>query len=237
VHKPYDLRPDWFTEAAGEPAATRALYRSELGYMDHFLGRLWQALELGDDDLVVVVSDHGEEFLDHGNWGHHFSLYGELNRIVFFVHGPGLGLHSGERVTSPVSIIDVAPTILDLLGLHGAVEPDGVSLASALHPAFDEPHVSRPLFAHRVEDERELWSVIDGDWKLIEGPDGLELYDLGSDPGETRDHADQKPEVAGRLRSVLGEHQERATLYESKAVGVPIDPELLEHLQKIGYAH
>jgi len=250
VHKPYDLREEWFAQAEGEPAATLARYRSELGYMDHFLERLWKDLGLGEQDLVVVVSDHGEEFLDHGGWGHHFSLYDELNRIVFFVHAPGLGIRRGQRISTPVSIIDVEPTIRELIGLprvSGTAEqdPDGVSLAFLLHPAREEgrdgqpdPRIGklmRPLFAHRMESEQELWSVLDGRYKLIEGAAGLELYDLETDPRETKNLVEEKREVVSGLLEALRAHQERAAGHASESTRVPIDHELLEHLQELGY--
>ena len=95
-----------------------ALYDGGILYADGYLGRLIDLLrELGhwEETLLVVLSDHGEEFWDHGNVGHAHTLFQELVHVPLLVRLPG-DRHSGRRVEATVRLIDVGPTILDLVG-------------------------------------------------------------------------------------------------------------------------
>lgn len=166
-------------------------------WIDHELQRLYEQLQ--PEDILVFFSDHGEEFWDHGGYEHGHTLYDELLRVPLVIKAPGL---EPGRVTEPVSLLDVTPTILDLLDLEA--EQQGVSLVPA---ARGEPEalealkqrtqaVGRPLYG------RERWGVIrDGHkWTSHEGDE--QLFDLGIDPLEM-DDLSAKADL-GPYREALG---------------------------------
>jgi arylsulfatase A-like enzyme len=193
-----------------------------------------------------VLSDHGEGLMQRGRMGHSFSLNQELTHALWILHGPELGL-APRDVQVNVSLVDVVPTLLELLGLPAASGREGHSVAALARPAADTEAsarlAQRPLFGHRSGARfrqnrgRALWSVAQGPWKLIEdtGRGELALYDLESDPAELRDLAAERPEVAQRLAAQLAEYRSRAQPVEEVPVRIEIDPELAEELRVLGY--
>jgi arylsulfatase A-like enzyme len=189
-----------------------ALYDGELRYVDAELERLFDALEARgrlDDTALVVTADHGEEFLDHGALGHHPRLYDELLHVPLLVWLPPAARGAFEepvtgRVRGQVSLLDVAPTVTDLLGVDPEPRFGGRSvLGESGHPVVAE--VSNPHGVLKVDERFRRRAVRTDGWKLIVGPEGEELYDLEADPGEREDlHAD-RPDRAADLRATLAE--------------------------------
>ena len=244
VHQPYDLRPRWYRPGENRKRGKedRARYESELGYLDFFLARIHEDLGVDEDTLLVVASDHGEEFFDHGGFFHDFTLYVELSWIPLVVHAPGLRVAPG-RARGNVSLIDVAPTIFDLCGLPVPGDLDGRSLAPLCWAADKGAPVDRlvaelderPLFLHRLEDDVHLWGVIHGDWKLIRAPEGDLLFDRATDPREQTNLAPERPEVVERLAALLASHVGRGSNPSSTRTNVEIDEDLLRRLREAGY--
>ena len=176
-----------------------ALYDGEIRWVDEWLGKLFAELErrgLADDALIVVLADHGDEFYDHGHLGHAKNLYDSTLRVPLIVHFPG-GRHGGRHVAIPVSLVDVAPTILAAAGVDPPADWPGRDLARA----FGDGGLPRvPVFADlRYTSIRR--AVIDGDWKAIftfrrrrPEPAWRELYDLASDPLELHDRTAADPD-------------------------------------------
>jgi arylsulfatase A-like enzyme len=172
------------------------MYDAELRFTDDTLRDLFRDLEaMGflDEALVVVVSDHGEEFLEHGELSHRDTLYEEILRVPLLILGSGV---DGGRVDDRMaSLVDVTPTILARLGLAAPVRQDGRDLLAP--PAAEEdPAVFAQFGARR-------YAVRTRRWKLIEtlGPDSrVELYDLEADPEEKHDAAAHEPQVVAALR-------------------------------------
>ena len=196
-------------------AALEALYDGELRYVDAELERLFDGLEargrLGDT-AVVVTADHGEEFLDHGRLGHHPRLYDELIHVPLLVWLPPGARESFDaaaagRVPGQVSLLDVAPTVTDLLGAESAPRFGGRSaLRESGHPVVSE--VSNPHGVLKLDQRFRRRSVRTGDWKLVVGPDGEELYDLESDPDELEDLRGERPGRAAELRETLARERD-----------------------------
>jgi len=141
---------------------------------------------LDTNTLFVIYGDHGEAFGQHqGNYGHTLFLYEENIRVPLLVALPG-EWHEAKRVKRTASLIDVAPTLLDLLGLKAPADYQGVSLL--------EPRQQAALFF--TDYSLPLAGVRDGRWKLIAevGSSRVKLFDLVTDPDETRNVAGQFPE-------------------------------------------
>ncbi|RMH42535.1 MAG: hypothetical protein D6689_07845 [Deltaproteobacteria bacterium] len=165
--------------------------------------------------IVVVTSDHGEGLGDHGpGRAHRFhstSLYNAQIRVPWIVAGPGI---AARRIATPVGLIDLAPTLIDLAGYEppGFPQVDGVSLAPVLTDAAS-PAPDRPVFADQVRDRSvaaDLRAVVAGRLKLIENADGrVELYDIVADPDERRDVARQRGDDVWTLRGFLDDRRRR----------------------------
>lgn len=182
--------------------------------------RMMRRLKVFDATLIVVTSDHGEEFLDHGGVLHGHTLFQELIRVPLIVCGPGVP--GGRRVTETVSLVDVVPTVLRALGLAPPAGADGI----ALQPSWEQAGVPglpvRPIFAETERDggdgdeggdggaivpEGGLRAVRDGRLKLIHdhATGRTALFDLAEDPGERTDVAGGRPEAIHSLRLQLEE--------------------------------
>jgi arylsulfatase A-like enzyme len=218
----------------------RSEYDGEIGVVDQALEELIEKLrETGrlDHSVLVITSDHGEEFLDHGRFGHGRTLYEEVLRVLLLVRTPSLP-RPGLRVPRLARVLDIMPTALDLLGVPAPANLEGKSLVPWLKDANAEG--DREAFAsmqHMFEAGRTARSLRRGGRKLIltTNPDAVELYDLDQDPGETHNLAPAAPEVVRELttRVTALEHQ-----MQGSAVGTPLNPpdaETLKLLQSLGY--
>ena len=175
-------------------AGVKSMYDASIAFADAEIGRLLE--HVPDDALVVVVGDHGEEFLDHGGFLHGHTVFEELVHIPLVFRGPGV---VPGRADEPVSHVDIAPTVLSYAGLPPLSDLSGTSLVRALAGTQDSVG-ERTLFSVREYDGVATIAARRGDWKLIYGgPEAMSLYDLGADPGEQLDLADREPRTAQRL--------------------------------------
>lgn len=212
-----------------------ALYDAEIRYADQEVGRVLDHLRargLDRSTLVVVTSDHGEEFLEHGSWEHQKTLYEEVVRIPLVARGPGI---APRREKAPVSLLDVAPTALAWAGL---AVPPSMRGRSLLQPPGDREAYGET--DHTTDGSRKLFLRAAADrWKAILslGPDGAvrseEWYDLRADPRETRSvppgsaAADPiRQRALARWKAGRGSGPERP---------VCLTPEQTERLRALGY--
>ena len=231
-----------------------SLYDSEIAFTDHHVARVLDELErlgLAETTLVVLASDHGEGFMDHDWLGHTRGLYEELVRVPLVLRNPRMP--DLPHVFEPtVEMIDLLPTILDMLGIGGEkADIDGSSFVRALrgrveprseafsevcfHPlAFPEDMQIRPGVNFR--------SVREGGWKLIHAVarDEVEFYDLTTDPFERTNLADSpEREPYERTRALLAEWMEETEEIARQENLTPnlfqIDPETEERLRALGY--
>ncbi len=231
-----------------------ARYDGEIRYLDEQLGVLFDALEqhgLADDTLVIVTSDHGEEFAEHERWLHGKTLYDEVTRVPLLVAPPrrsatprgpsppadltGVDALRGTTLDTPVSLVDVAPTVLDLVGLPIPESMQGQSLVPLLR---GEPNPEpRPILLDGSKTQRV--AIVDGRYKLIrrDNPDGVAwiLFDLQSDPGETLNLAGRQRDVFRRMRDQL-----ESRLEQLRQVSLPAEQKVLdaveeERLRQMGY--
>ncbi len=200
-HLPYDPPSPYMEDSAGRP------YDGEIAYMDHYVGEALRALErrgLAGRTLVVVAGDHGEGLGDKVETGHGIFLYEETVRVPLILHDPA-AFPKPRVVGAAVRLADVAPTVLETLGLAGeAAAMDGRSLVPWIKD------LAKPGLASLIETfyprENFGWSelvgLVAGPWKYIQAP-RPELYDLDRDPGETADLAASSPARADEMRQAL----------------------------------
>ncbi len=176
-------------------------FDNALGYADRWLGEVVDFLEARGEwerTALVVVSDHGEAFYEHAQPTHGTSLHEEQVRSLLLMRLPGV---EPRVVEEPVSLVDVAPALLAYLGLppHGNFQGRG----DVLEPGYSA--AGRPLFFTIQGLTFEDGLLLDG-WKYIVNWDRRErrLFDLGSDPGETVDLVEARPEKTAELDRVLG---------------------------------
>lgn len=237
VHSPYREQAPWFRvpRRGGRHARLRARYDSEISYLDRRLERIVGALGGLDNAIVVVASDHGELLGEHGLFRHGPTLHQELTRVVLLVRAPGL---PPRRLDVAVSLVDVLPTVLDLAGLAPPARSEGRSLAAVLRGAEPGPDLAeRVLFLHRVaiRGAAGTWGAVRDGWKLVETPEGGELFDLRRDPQAGRPlppHAHPEGEA---LAAVLAEFREETAGIEPETRVTALDAELRRQLSQLGY--
>lgn len=201
-HLPYDPPAPYSVDFADSP------YDGEIAYMDHYVGQVVTALReknLLQKTLVVLAGDHGEAFGEKVESGHGIFLYEETLRVPMIFSAEG-HLPRGAVIKPRVRLIDIAPSILDLLGLPAPAEIQGTSLL---------PYVSgrekrslgtylETYFPRENYGWSELIGLIEGDWKYIQAPKS-ELYSLKADPKEKANVIGRESEKARELKSRLDE--------------------------------
>jgi len=208
-------------------------YDGEVAFVDEQIGRILEAMgEARDRITVVVTADHGESLGDHGEQSHGLFVYESTLHVPWVMAGPALP--AGVRVETPVSLVDLLPTVLEGIGETAPAGLDGVSRMPVVRGEAGQPS---PVFGEcllpRIHyDWAGLRSVRLGKWKLIDAP-RRELYDLEADPQETTNVADAHEDVVSRLVAALDEHDARGGTLTAEAVEV--DPLVREQLDRLGY--
>jgi len=217
-----DFHPAWEKSQAfrlarlfGEEGMREYLrcYYGQVSMMDWCFGRILDELErlgLVDRTLVIFTSDHGDMNGGHGLMDKTVpTCYEEVVRVPLIARLPGT-VHAGTKTTVQASSVDIAPTILDLLGVDPLPEAHGRSLRPFLQ---GQPDDNRPVFAERGDPARNCARMIrTHDWKLVlQSRNGHELYHLAEDPGETTNLAGDPAhsDMLRELRDTLVAHMKR----------------------------
>lgn len=214
-----------------------AAYDEEILYLDTQLGRLRRGLaERGilDRALVVFTADHGEELFEHGGFEHGHEMWQEVLHVPMVFWGPGV---RAGRDATPVSLVDVAPTVLEAAGIRPAPGIAGRSLWPSLRG--DGELEQRNVFAEGNLYGPELKTTLRWPYKLVKprGKDApARLYDLARDPHEKNDLAAARPELVeellGELRATI---KEARTIRKSLRDEAQLDEETRERLRSLGY--
>jgi len=237
-HSPYFER---YRADAGDDEKAR--YLSEISETDRWIERIYKLLRLDRNTLLVVVSDHGEEFGDHGSTQHGPYLYEELQRVVLMVHGPGMGV-GHRRIEANVSQVDVLPTLAEFAGVPAPSHVQGVSLWPLMRgeqSGSEDAWSNRVLLAHRnfsAPPYFENWAALRGPWKYIEHHGrAAELFDHRSDPAEQQNLAALQPGIAGELAAAVTAARGAPREFQGEQVQVPVDKELADQLRSLGYVN
>ena len=227
----------------------RDLYDAEIAFVDEHFGRMLDELDRRgflDDTLVVFVSDHGEEFVDHGGHGHGATLYQEQIHVPLIIRLPESLQSASLRsvVDTQVQQIDIVPTILDAIGFGGLAETDGRSLFPLMQAGTSRSEFQLAMSELRVDGQAidaVLLALTDGDSrrKLIDHASSRagatrSLFDTVHDPGEMRDLQEEEAHWAAYLRAV-GKLKRRGAGPLTAGVEPAMPAEQREALEALGY--
>ena len=223
-HAPYTPPAEWLARANGHA------YDGEVAFADAQVGALLDALQANGRSkrtLTIVAGDHGESLGEHGEAGHGMLVYEAALRVPLVLAATGLPAATRDE---PVSLVDIFPTVLGLLGLAVPPTHDGRDLLAAGRGA-----ASSEVYAETMYPEAAgcspLRALVDRRWKYVGGPARPELYDLAQDPKESHDVAAEHPAIVDAMGP-------RAAAIAARAVtSVEAAPsaEVVERLRALGY--
>ncbi len=218
---PAEVSPEWvewervhwlghkfhhFVLSDADVEALRSLYAGEVRDMDALVGEVLDqiaALGLADRTVVVITADHGDEFAEHGDFRHGQSLYRELLHVPLIIAGPSV--LPGRRVETPVALVDIFPTLAEIVGGKVPPEAHGQSLLPFLRGG---EMAARPVFSEGISNSRrphEYKAIRQGSYVLIHNVQrgDVELYDLSGDPWEQVNLREAFPQQAADLMAKL----------------------------------
>ena len=217
------------------PATMQGAYDGEVASTDAQIGRLLDYLQSSgrlEGTIVVVVGDHGESLGEHGEQQHGFFIYDTAVHIPLIVAGPGVPV---RVVPDQVRIVDVMPTILDLVGADVPPAVQGVSLMPlGRGEELDLLAYSETWYPRYHYGWSELTAVRDGRFKFIAAP-RRELYNIQADPGETTELSASNPRMADALERALRDMATRTAEKATPQAPRPVDPAVEERLRALGY--
>lgn len=209
-------------------------YDSVISYIDAQIGRLLdslKALDLDKNTLIILTSDHGEMLGEHNIYFSHMLTYEENIKVPLIIRFPKL-FPKGKVISRQVSLVDIAPTILEIVGLKKPSYMQGESLLAFTKPlrVYNKKYVLS-CFKHLI-------ALRAGDWKIIHNSrnDSYELYNLKDDPKEQHNLLVERTDKFKQLKQELCRWQERITASTPLKEGPPLTEKDKAHLKSLGYA-
>ncbi len=232
LHTPYDL-PDALLARYGEG------YDGDLAYVNDRLGEFWEFLRqkgLLDKSLIVFTSDHGEGLGEHSESTHGYFIYQSTVRVPLIIKWPAPAPPFPARIDEPVSLLDVAPTILQFLGVQVPSKFQGRSLLGLTKQTSSAP--ARDIYTESLYTRNHfgcsaLRSLRMGHYKYVDAPKP-EFFDLSQDPGETHNLYPSKKSLALAFRERLVSLRARFRPEPRSDPRMP-SPEVVEKLAALGY--
>jgi arylsulfatase A-like enzyme len=239
--------PPQVTFSPSDVTRLTALHDGDITYHDHWMGEFIHRLEtlgVADDTLFVITADHGEEFQDHGSWGHGHSVYQELLNVPLLFYRPGR-VPEGQRLEQTVSTMFIPQTVVEAAGITGMTHAEGRSLMPDIRGGV--PAGYQVAFSDMLDDRRVIRA---GRWKMIINGNNTKMFDLQEDPHERNEVTDMThwPIAERYLRILLGQylgaldrgHWWSATQVAPRALGgggdIQMDRETCMQLVALGYA-
>jgi arylsulfatase A-like enzyme len=235
----------------------KSLYDAEIEYTDAKIGEILNILKtarLYDNTLIIITSDHGEHFGEHGLWSHAASMYNEVLRTPLIIKYPK-GLKYKRDENGCTQVVDIFPTVMEIAGISNIMikKSSGNSLAynnnkdiNFHNYIFAEWEGRVPYFIKNNHNyfnnkksirrlKNKMWMVSDGRFKLIIKSDGgEELYDLKNDNKESYNFINENPSIAKTLKIIL--KKKKLTIHKKiKKRQLKIDEETKKNLESLGY--
>ena len=235
----YDAHAPARPPAEFAPIGDEDNYFAAIGFVDFQLSRVMTFLaehQLADRTIVAVIGDHGESLGEHGEPTHGLFVYEAVVHVPFIISAP-LANMQGRRVSEPVRIVDVMPTMLDLLGQSAAAAIDGQTLVPLMTGARRESRLD-VYSESRYGLDRFGWSPLsalrEGRFKLILAP-RPELYDLEADPHESVNLYQQSADLAASMTKRLRTLAQPVPSRQASSSSVSVDAETRARLASLGY--
>ena len=216
-HAPYEPPPEYLGRARGRP------YDGEVLFADAQVGRVLDWLTTSGQDrrtIVAITGDHGEGLGDHGEETHGMLAYDSTLRVPLVIRTPN---RDPATIEAPVSLVDLAGTLLDLAGIAVPSSMHHTPVLSGSRDVYAETQYPRAAGWHA------LTALVDQRWKLIVSSE-TELYDLQNDPGESHNLAGDRTSIASSMRARAAELAKATNAAESKT-----SQEIRERLRSLGY--
>ncbi|UCC39292.1 MAG: sulfatase-like hydrolase/transferase, partial [Candidatus Aminicenantes bacterium] len=230
-HVPYDPPSPFKEEFLERP------YDGEIAYMDHYIGKMLEKLKeknIDDNTLIVLVGDHGEAFGEKGEIDHGFFIYDVTLKVPLIFYSQN-SLPPGLVINARVRLIDIMPSILEMLEIPANKEIQGVSLLPYIKDRRkdDLPSYIETYYPRENHGWSELIGLINGKWKYIHAPKP-ELYNLESDPQEEKNVISHETKVASAIRQELKETIQKLSS-KIEAGKKKLTREERERLRSLGY--
>ena len=225
-------RPDSLSK--DEINALIALYDGEISYIDFYIEELISRLKtagLYENSLIVITSDHGDEFLDHGGFSHPPKLYEELIRVPLIIRFPH-DKYKRRIIREPVSLLDLAPTMMDAAGIDINHDLHGESLIPIVENGMR--YKERAIIS---EYGIHLFSIRKGFYKLIydDRTKLRELYNLKIDPKEAHNLAAKEVTILTELEKLLSDHISKIPRGQNGEEEKMYDENIKRRLRALGY--
>lgn len=226
----------------------RTLYESEVSYVDHSVGRVLatlKRLKIYDESLIILTSDHGDEFWEHGSIEHGHTLYNELIHVPLIVKLPhSLKASNGivKQIETTVSTQSILPTVMELCQIEYNKDDVSISPLTSLWEENSQAFNQQPIISTGLKYGEDRISIIFDDFKYIRflSSKKEELYDLTNDPMEQNSLVAERPDKLDDARSLLKQHTDTAAnLRDRFNIGVAreldLPKDVLERLRSLGY--
>ncbi|MGH9460809.1 MAG: sulfatase-like hydrolase/transferase, partial [Vicinamibacteria bacterium] len=237
AHTPYEPPEPYLSRYDGPPFGR---YDGEVAYVDSLMGELMSWLEqkgIADSTAVVLLGDHGESLGEHREAAHGFFIYDATTHVPFILKVPS-GDFGGRRVAAQVRVVDVMPTLLELLGVAIPVPVQGESLMRLITGEVNDLGLmaySESLYPRNHYGWSELKSLRDGTLHYIAAP-RPELFELADDPKQQNNLAPQRARTVSELQEALDAMAERYSASDiDEQAPVTLDAETQAQLAALGY--
>ena len=235
-HAPYHARAPWYKKPDNRKHGPLAAYESEISYIDSIVKKAYDAFGWDKNTIIVITSDHGEGLWDHGRPYHGFSLYREEIQVPLIIHIPD-GLH-GIKVKENVSLIDILPTLRDIIGLPKSDVDEGLSLVP-LAKGENEKFKNRYIYSHlwkKVDFLKESKATIHKNFHFQHmNTRTKEVFNLKVDKKEKKNIYFKVFKIAKVMERMFEKFFTESKKYKKDIVNYKMNKERLEKLKTLGY--